>query len=204
MPDDACYHVYLPMMSNPTRRGYTLLEMTVSVGLFSLVMLLATGAFLKFISLDRKARYTNDVVNNLNFAIDSMTRSIRTGSNYRCGGEGQGPNCWPPTSGQSTFSFVDDRGRTVTYLRRTDGSIGRCALTTGSCSPSTAIAVTDSRINIQNMTFYVRGVGTTTSPDNVTQPSVVMSIRGQMTPGPNQAPIDFAIETMATQRLIEL
>lgn len=178
--------------------------MTVSVGLFSLVMLLATGAFLKFISLDRKARYTNDVVNNLTFAIDSMTRSIRTGSNYRCGGEGQGPNCWPPAVGQSTFSFLDDRGRTVTYLLRTDGSIGRCALATGSCSASTAIAVTDSRINIESMTFYVRGVGTTTAPDNVTQPSVVMSIQGSMVPGPNQAPVDFAIETMATQRLIEL
>lgn len=192
------------MTPTRTRRGYTLLEMTVSVGLFSLVMLLATGAFLKFISLDRKARYTNDVVNNLTFAMDSMTRSIRTGSYYRCGGDGQGPNCWPPTAGRNSFSFLDDRGRRVTYLLRTDGSIGRCALASGTCTSATSIPVTDERINIQSMTFYVRGVGTTTAPDNVMQPYVVMSIRGSMTPGSNQAPIDFAIETMATQRLIEL
>lgn len=188
-----------------TRRGYTLLEMTVAIGLFSLVMLLATGAFLKFISLDRKARNLNDVSNNLSFAVDSMSRSIRTGKNYQCGGVGQGPNCWGLNAGKSTFSFTDDQGRIVTYLLKTDGSIGRCALTSGSCTASNAVPLTDPRVIIQGLTFYTRGVGTTTGSGNeYLQPYVLFTIHGYMRPDANAATVDFTIETQANQRLIEL
>ena len=189
------------MTTNP--RGYTLIEMTVAVGLFSLVMLLATGAFLKFISLDRRARSTNEVSNNLSFAVESMARSIRTGSNYSCGGEGQGPNCWSTQTARSTFSVTDDQGRTVTYLLKSNGSIGRCALTSGSCTESSAVSLTDPRITVQNLAFYVRGVGTT-SVNQYIQPHVLMTVRGYMRPEADGPTIDFTVETMATQRLIEL
>lgn len=194
----------MPNMTTP-RRGYTLLEMTVAIGLFSVVMLLATGAFLKFISLDRKARSLNDVSNNLAFAVDTMSRSIRTGSSYRCGGVGQGPNCWGTGAGKSTFSFTDDQGRTVTYLLKTDGSIGRCALTSGSCTATNAVSLTDPRITIQGMTFYTRGVGTTTGSGNeYIQPYVLFSVHGYLRPDSSAATVDFTIETQADQRLIEL
>lgn len=186
-------------------RGYTLIEMTVAVGLFSLVMLLATGAFLKFISLDKRARSTSEVANNLTFAVDSMARSIRTGQNYRCGGEGQGPNCWSTQTSRSTFSVLDDDGRTVTYLLKTDGSIGRCTTTTGaSCTSANATSLTDPRITIQGLSFYVRGVGTTTAAEKFVQPHVLFTIHGYMRPEADGPTLDFTIETMATQRLIEL
>ncbi len=185
-------------------RGYTLLEMMVSIALFSLVMLLATGAFLKFMVLDRKARITNDVVNNLSFAVDSMSRTIRTGSQYRCGGQAASPNCWSPTAPRSSFTFLDDRGREVTYYQMANGSIGVCALAVGAvCSDSVATALTDSRVVIQNMKFYVRGVGTDPG-NNYIQPHVIFVLKGYMKPDPTSANIDFTIQTMASQRLIEI
>ena len=182
-------------MSTP-QRGYSLLEMLVSIGLFSLVMLLATGAFLKFMALDRIARYTNDVTNNLSFAVDSMSRSMRTGIAYDCGPVDATKNCWPTPGNQ--FSFQDDQGRLVTYLVKTDGSIGRCV--TSGCTGTNAVSLTDKRITIQSLNFYVRGVGT----GDGRQPQVLISIQGLMQPDPNNPAIHFSIQTTALQRFLEL
>ncbi|MBP6868495.1 MAG: type II secretion system protein [Candidatus Pacebacteria bacterium] len=189
------------MMRTSQHRGYTLLEMMISLTIFSLVMVLATGALFAFVSGDRKSRSTNDVTNNLTFAMESMTRSIRTGTNFQCGGQG-GANCWP--TGQGTFTFVDQNGSTVTYLKKTDGSIGKC--TTTPCTASNAFALTDPRITIQNMTFYVRGVGgvATAGADATLQPQVLITVTGYIVPDPKTAPVQFTLQTMATQRLIDL
>lgn len=171
------------------------MEMMVAIGLFSLVMLLTTGAFLKFMALDKVARYTSDVTNNLSFAVDSMSRSIRMGTNYQCNG---GTNCWP--AGGSTFSYTNEQGKKITYLLRSDGSIGRCSHT-NNCTSDTAVSLTDKRITITSLNFAVRGVGG--SPD-VIQPRVLITIDGELRPEPDAAAIDFTIQTMAVQRYIDL
>lgn len=183
-----------------TQRGYSLLEMMVAIGLFSFVMLLATGAFLKFMSLERVARYTNDVTTNLSFAVDSIGRSIRTGTSYDCGTTGGELNCWP--TAQNRFSFVDDQGRTVTYILKGNGSLGRC--TGATCDDSTAIDLTDKRITIQSLKFFVQGVGASGAGVNVKQPQVIINMTGTMQPEPDKPAVSFTIQTMATQRLLEL
>jgi len=187
------------------KRGYSLVEMIVAIGLFSVVMLLATAAFVKFMALDRVARYSTDVTNNLNFAVDSMARSIRTGKAYRCGPWTETvPNCWP--GGESNFTFEDDEGRVVTYRTMANGSLGRCAFPKGeevACTDSNAVGLTDKRITVERMMFYVRGVGEE-SAGNGTQPQVVISMRGTMLPDPDLDPVEFTIQTMATQRVLDL
>jgi len=39
-----------------SQRGFTLIEMTVSLGLFTIIMFIATSAFLSIVNTDRKAR----------------------------------------------------------------------------------------------------------------------------------------------------
>jgi prepilin-type N-terminal cleavage/methylation domain-containing protein len=194
------------MIYASSQRGYTLLEMMISLAIFSLVMVLATGALFAFVSGDRKSRSTNDVTNNLTFAIESMTRSIRTGTNFQCGGQG-GTNCWP--TGQGTFTFQDQNGTTITYLTKTDTStgatsIGKC--TSVPCTSSNSLSLTDPRITIQNMTFYVRGVGAVSGAgaDAIIQPQVIITVTGYIVPDPKTAPVQFTLQTMATQRLIDL
>ena len=183
------------MITTRTHRGYSLLEMLVAIALFSLVMLLATGAFLKFMSLERVARYTNDVTNNLTFAVDSMARSIRTGTNYQCGGTTGVVNCWDDGQfGQDQFAFVDDQGRTITYRRKGDGSIGRCTQPDSSnCTDANTVTLTDKRITIESLNFFVRGVGEAAdeqpNASTNTQPQVLISIRGQMRPSPDEPPV---------------
>ena len=172
-----------------TSKGFTLIEIVVSVGIFSMVMLVVTAAYLTLVTLDKEARTTNEVVANLAFAVDSVARNVRTGTAYSCAGAGNG-TC-------SQLSFTDTLGQTVTYLLKNDGTIGQC--TSGACSSSTATSLTDPRITISSLTFYVRGVG---SGDSL-QPQATISIRGTM-PAQRGKTIDFSIQTGATQRYIEL
>lgn len=180
------------------RSGFTLIEMIVSVGLFAAVMLVATGAYLSLISLDRKARATNDLVTNLNFAIDTMEREVRAGNSFACGSGSGTPNCGG--TGGTSFTFVNDQGQTVTYrLDSTHHSIGQC-IGAGACTDGTDQALTDPRISVSNLNFYVSGVGT----GDGLQPFVVFNVTGTLTPDSVTGPITFTIQSSASQRALEL
>ncbi len=192
------------MYSKPTR-GYSLLELIVSLGIFSLVMLVVMGAYLTLISLDRQARASNQLAASLSYGVESMARSMRTGGSYACNANTSSPNC---VSGGSSVSFCLE-GRVcstsvnpeylITYVLKSDGSIGQC--TGALCTSASAISLTDRRINITSLRFYVRGVGTGGGEYN--QPSVTFTIAGSMTTDAGET-TDFAIQTGATQRLIEI
>ncbi len=172
--------------------GLTLIELMVSVALFSIVMTIVATAYIHMLSLDRRVRATNDVSNNLNFVVDTMARSIRTGSAYQCPGS-SAPNC-PSPSGQSSFTFVDDQEKTVQYDLNS-GQIRECYDTGCSFTP-----ITDPRITISSLTFFVKGVGNT----DTAQPFVTFIIKGSINVDPQQSPVAFSIQTSAVQRQIDI
>jgi len=175
-------------MSRAPLRGYTLLELIVSIGLFSLVMVVVLVAYIALISNDRQARATNELTTSLSFAIESMMRNIRTGTNYSCG-SGNG-TC-------SQITFLDSQNQQATYRLRSDGAIGQCS---GTClTDAQAVALTSQQIAIETLTFYVRGVGTT---DGI-QPQVTVIIKGTMGTDAGKT-TSFVIETSGTQRIIDI
>ena len=203
-------------------RGFTLVELIVSVGLFALVMLIVTGAYFSLIALDRRARATNQVVSNLSFAMDTMMRGIRTGTNFRC------IDGSPDTDGNSTngnchsFSYTDTiLSKTVTYISNpTNNTIGRCEGPLP-CTNTNASPLTDSTITIQTLTFYVRGAGTNAAPNWSQQPHVTFVVSGVIASGntcPNviadtkgniagnptcSTTVPFTLQQASTQRLID-
>jgi len=180
------------MINYKNKRGFTLVEMIVSVGLFTVVMVIASGAYLSVVNLERKSRALSDVMTNLNFVSDSMARAIRSGSNYSCNGGG---DC----SGGATFSFTDEAGQTVTYLLKgATGPIGQCS--SGACNANNAITITDPRITIDRFSFTLRG---SSSLDTV-QPIVTYILSGSIIPDPRSLAVPFTIQAAATQRLLDL
>jgi prepilin-type N-terminal cleavage/methylation domain-containing protein len=177
-------------------RGFTLIEMIVSVALFSIVMVIVAAAYLNLLSLDRETRAANDVADNLNFVVDTMARSIRTGGSYYCGSFG-GPDCTVMPS--STFNFVDDQGKSVKYSL-ISGRIMECY--GASCTDT---PMTDPRITVDALSFYVHGVdpGNSGNADQA-QPFVTFVIHGTITIDTNHVPAVFTIETSAVQRQIDL
>ncbi len=172
-------------------RGFSLIEIIVSVGLFSVVMLVVTSTYLNIIILDKEARATNELTINLSFAVDSIARTVRTGTGYSCAGAGNG-TC-------SRLSFTDSTGQTITYLLKTsDGTLGQCT-GNGVCDTNTAFSLTDPRIAIASLIFNVRGVGT----GDMIQPQTLVSLRGTLAASQGRT-ADFTLQTSATQRLLEL
>ncbi|MEK7093249.1 MAG: type II secretion system protein, partial [Patescibacteria group bacterium] len=78
-------HYSLKPKTYKLSRGFTLIEMIVSVGLFAVVMIICVAALLSLVDANKKAQAIQSVMNNLNVAVDGMVRSIRMGTNYHCG-----------------------------------------------------------------------------------------------------------------------
>ena len=79
-------------------RGFTLVELMVSLTIFSIVMMVSTGTLLVLIDVNAKAQALYSATSNLSFALDSMTREMRTGYHYYCDdSNGQTGEELPPT-----------------------------------------------------------------------------------------------------------
>lgn len=64
--------------------GFSLIEMIVSLAIFAVVITMAVGSLLVLIANNQKLQEEQSVMTNLAFAMDAMTREIRTGYSYVC------------------------------------------------------------------------------------------------------------------------
>lgn len=184
------------MMYNSAQKGFTLVEMIVSVGIFAMVMLVATSAYYNLINLDRRARATNEVVNNISFAMEAMTRGIRTGTNYRCN---SGTTVGVVTT-CTCFTYDDSNlAVPVTYHLNSSKHVIERAVNSTTCTDG-APAITDPLINISTLKFYLRGDAST---DDF-QPQVRFTVKGDMPTDARGGVATFVIEEGATQRVLDL
>ncbi len=66
------------------KKGFTLVEMIVSIAIFFIVVLVAMGAVLKTLDANKKSQAIKTVITNISFAFETMTREMRVGSKYNC------------------------------------------------------------------------------------------------------------------------
>lgn len=72
------------MIIRTHHKGFTLIELIVSLAVFSFVATIAIGALLMLMSASKRLQGEQSVMTNLSFALDAMTREIRTGTFYYC------------------------------------------------------------------------------------------------------------------------
>lgn len=169
-------------------RGYTLIELMVAVGLFALIMTLASGAYLVMIGINRQTQSITAGINDLSFALETMTRSIRTGTGYACNGSGDCPN------GADNFAFTNASGAQVSYHLAASTIQQEVDGVPSPLTDSSAVKVT-------SLTFYVSGTG---KPPEYTQPHVTITVSGTIDPGHGKPPESFTVETGATMRGADL
>lgn len=194
------------------KRGFTLVEMLVSVALFSVVLVVALGALIALSTAARKAEAINSAVNNLGAAVESMTRTLRTGTTYDCGASSSGVSPVPTNCSKGTsIAFIAADGTTVAYCL---GGGTTCS-TTGtallrSINGGAWLPITTPEVNVNNFTLLVTGACSNSglgencsSPTDTIQPKVMLVISGtvQITATQNTA---FHIETSVTQRVYDL
>src|SRR3989344_1873791 len=177
-------------------KGFTLVEMIVSAGLFSVVMLVSVTALLSLVDANRKTQALHSVMNNLNIALDRMV------SVYHCGGGEYSLALDCERNGDIVLAFEafggnrGDAGDQWVYLY--DASTRR--IYKSEDSGQNSIAVTSPSVTIDSMKFYVIG----TTPGDTTQPKVVISIKGTAGADKVKTRTTFHIQATAVQRVLDL
>ena len=193
-------------------KGFTLIEMLVAVGLFTFIMVIALGALLVLSGADRRAEDLKTSVDNLNFALDSMSRAIRTGTNFHCGApavtlnsiKSEPQNC---TTGANYFAFINSDGALVEYQLDTSCSAQACAIdqqiTPPNGQPSGFQPLTAPQVIINDTSpiFYVVGAPPKSQGDTI-QPKVTMLLHGSVA-GSTHLSSTFNLQTSVTQRLYD-
>jgi len=178
-------------------RGFSLVEMLVAVSIFAIVMVVSVGTLIVLVTSSGVTQRIQSLATNLSFAMDMMTRDIRTGYDYYCTSSISGTlnsgtnNCADGESGIIfTNSETDDR--TAYRFNSSNGSL-ELRIDSGSW-----IRLTSSEVIIEDAKFYVTG---STRGDGV-QPQVRVLVRGTPTNTTFQVST-FYLQSTLTQRIID-
>jgi prepilin-type N-terminal cleavage/methylation domain-containing protein len=159
--------IYLNSNKNKEKKGFTLVEMIVSLFVFSIAALVASGAFLSIISADKKAQSAKTVINNLNYSLESISREVRLGSSYYCstivGDNYPSVSSSQDCDGGNYLAFKDSSGSNYkAYYFKDDGILYKCDATSGDAlSNSTCYSrVTSSGLKINSGVFIVSNSNT--------------------------------------------
>lgn len=173
--------------------GFTLVEMMVALALFVTVMFVAVGSLTSVVLASKKVQSISIVMDNLNFALENVTRSLRTGFKYHCGSLAplNTPlDCLLPF-GSNYIAFQDVDGGTSIF--RLDNKHIQRSKDGG----SSFVDITAPEIEIDTLLFYVEGslIG------DGKQPRVLIIIEG--TAGVRaQERANFSVQTTISQRMI--
>ena len=190
-----------------TSRAFTLIEMMVAVSIFAIVMMVGVGALLALVQANARAQGINSVMNNLNAALETMSRTIRVGTVYHCETSATPP---PP----STLAVAQDcaaGGGVLLAFEGPNGDINnvndqivyrlngkQLERSLGSGVNGTFIAITAPEVSIDKFDFYVTG---SARGDGI-QPRVLMRIQGSaQVPG---GKTNFTVQASVTQRLLDI
>jgi prepilin-type N-terminal cleavage/methylation domain-containing protein len=165
---------------NNKNKGFTLVELLVSTAIFSMVLVAIIGVIVTIMDVNKKSRTLSLVMNELNFTVESMNRSIKTGDVIT-------------NSGGTVSSLVveDQNEDTITYFLQ-GGGIYKQTNTLDSSNK-----ITSDEIIIEDLNFIVK------HNDPNTQPLVIIAVRGYAEIG-GRIKTDFNIQTAISQRKLNL
>ena len=179
-------------IKNPQHtKGFTLVELLVSIGLFSVVLTVALGAILTIADSNKKTRTLMSVMNNLNFAVDSMTRSFKAGEVYNIINVVYDSNkCF-----QTREQNYDASGTRLVAYCITNGRL------TKSINGGTPVPLTSSDVEITNGRFEIFNAEVSATPPQ--QPQLVIVLEGEVKIS-EKIKSKFSIHTSVSQRLLNI
>ena len=128
------------------KKGFTLIELVVAVGLFSIIVAIAIGGFIRALRTERQVTGLLSANSNVSLAIEQMAREILTGYDFCV----RGNSC-----SLSELSFQNAHGVSVSYCLQGQGLFRGTG--PGSCIGSTGNTITAANVLVQYLNFIVSG-----------------------------------------------
>ena len=194
---------------NSSNSAFTLIELMIATTLFTIVMLMGVGSLVVSSNSAKASQKLRTAVDNVNFAMESMTREFRMGTYYEC--ESVSANLNQETTkdclnGGSVIAFTPQQYfnqtiKRISYTKHTisggsTSGIQRCEYNGSATSCSEVVSID---VDIKELNFYVKG-STVGASDGI-QPSVRVLIKGTITIKGVVTP--FSLQTMSSQRSAE-
>ncbi len=196
-----------------TRYGFTLVEMLVSLALFTIIATMSVGTLLVLIGGNGRVVDEQTSLTTLSFALDSMTREIRTGSEYYCGSVTQVTaatvynsaaavrNC---TGGSDAGFSFREAGESITggaSARRIAYYFEEDTLwrKVGNGTPEPIVT---NDVKIVDARFVVTGTTPLGTSTDIVQPSVTITIDAQASTSDSVK--TFTLQSTVTQRALDL
>jgi prepilin-type N-terminal cleavage/methylation domain-containing protein len=155
------------------KKGFTLIEMIVAVGVFTVAITIILASFLNITDIQRKTAAIRTINDNLNFSLETMMREIRSGTSYSIGESG------------TSLSIVNNYKKNIVYnLNTVDNQIER------SEEGGPVIVLTAPEVKITKLFFVV---------DNSFQPIVTIIISGETGESEKTKSV-FNLQTTISQR----
>ncbi len=191
--------------------AFTLIEMMVAVTIFAIVMMVGVGGLMSLVATNHRAQAIHSVMNNLNAALEGMSRTIRVGTLYHCVASATVPPSAPPPSTISTPNDCASGGGHLLAFEAASGSISDPAdqvvyrlngtqlerSLKGGANGSW-VAITAPEVSIDSFDFYVVG---SLQGDGI-QPRVLMRIKGSAdVPGGKTT---FTVQASVVQRVLDI
>lgn len=194
-----------------TKTGFTIIEVMVSISLFLVIVMSGMTALLNANLLSQKSRDMRSIMDSLNFAMEDMSKNLRTGYDYYCITTSTIPEgVQLPSScigGGGGISFKPQDYKTnnyplIYYLGMVNGKHSIFKMTKREPYPGTAI--TPGELDVTTFSFSVFGAEPP-NPDGTgdhQQPFVVIKLIGNIL-GKNGATTPFSLQTSVSQRLLD-
>lgn len=195
-------------------RGFTLVELLISMAIFTSVITIATGALFSAQTINSRLEQTQIILDGVNLATEVMVRDIRYGSEFRC--DTVIPTAALPTT---RASCEYDNGGTVIIFKPTltlpassdpqldrisyylsEGVVYKDEYREGNINNKVTYQITPSDVDIETLTFYIAGAESTTDT-NFIQPLVTIVLSGVTVPQRTSVePVVFKIQTSVSAR----
>lgn len=190
------------LMTKKAKNGFTLIELMVAISIFASVAVIATGAVLTANMVNKQAQAIKVVMDNLAFALDSMTIKLKSGGNYACFDSNNSstpsyPSGNPPCpNGNYAIAFQNADNDKIKFIYRfnsIDQDLEVAQSDSGGNMPNSFTRITAKEIVLSNVKFYVVNNGMADK-----EPRVLISLSGKAQIGHQSS--DFAVETTISDR----
>jgi len=176
-------------------KGFTLLETTIAMGIFAVVISITIGAFILSIQTQRVVLAEKAVAENINFALEFMSRQIRVARRDGAGGCISLDDTLEVSGSQ--ISFINGADDCVRFFLSSNTIVYENITTSSGIIPLTDGSV----VNVVGLSFFIQGQ---TSGDSE-QPRATIVLR---TSGAGQSleaqGVTFNIQTTVSTRALDI
>ncbi len=177
-----------------SNKGFSLLEMVVAIGIFSVAVWGATDIVVIASQAQAKASELRNIQDNIRFALEYVSKELRTGKSITTS-SCSGSLC-------QRVQFTNDRAQSIMYCVSDSVLIRSVNDNCTNLGDETKnIHLTSDEVRVNSINFYVRG--NTAGPSDG-QPITTILMKVSSNPGKVKLQTSMDLQTSVTQRLRDL